>query len=518
MLKARDLERMVCIQHGCSIHSLLISVYLAQGIAEPISVKQRPSKVGIGVVRELSEQQIREKRRIVEQNGGVYVDSDEEEHKAERTRRKIKKGLSGSGSSTPGGRPKQKYLVAEAEAEGLHVPSTLKSLLDMTGAQKQITDASGIRLGHVPAEKEETILARKYQRDLEAYASAYHDLAEESKTITSQEEQLSRDLAALELDINTAKSKTEVVRQLLKLNSLEEVVTALEAMPSEYRDEDIIIAAAHPKVRLAVSDWHPLDPVASKVFISTLTRLKNMLESNNALILQSGEINKPRKRATTPYESMVQILIQPKLREAILAWSPQAPYEMCALAKSMEPCLPRYLLNSTHKEISTKLERALHDFNPRLALKKKRPLLHSWVVPMLEVLPEKLTGGLLDEARRKVRACLEIWPLQPLPGLKLWRQVFGPADFNKLMVNTMIPRLSTLLRANFLVDPTDQKLDTLDEFLSWTPFIKREHMAELVQVIIVPQILSVLHQWLEGEPNYDGNDVPTPYMYLKNGN
>jgi tuftelin-interacting protein 11 len=482
------------------------------GIAVPIEVVTRPSKLGLGSIAEKSKTQKQHEREKAKKEGKEYLDSSEEE-RAER--RKTRKGAigskSGSGASTPG-RKKQKFSVADIESEGLKIPATLKDLVDLRGPQMRITDTSNLRLGlHVPAESEANKLAKNAERDLSAYADAYHDLSEEKQTIEVQEEQLLRDFKRLELEIDTAKLKLDTATKLSECQTLDDVLDTLESMPSGYRDDDIVIAAVHPLLCRALSTNDLLE------LITPLTRIHNIIQhSKDVLVLRQGEADVPnfrKARSTSPYESMAQLLILPKLREAILAWAPQVPYEMCALVKSIEPLLPRYIVRDVNNQILAKLTRELHDWSPRLALKKRKQLPHTWVIPLLEVLPENCTSGILADVKRKVRQMIEMWPISsgPFPGLNLWKSILP--DFDRLLLHSLVPRLSSHLKQEFSVDPTDQDLSALTHVMSWFPLLPNTTSSAILIDGFFPPLLTILHQWLEGEPNFE--EVGQFYLWWK---
>jgi tuftelin-interacting protein 11 len=480
------------------------------GREAPIEVVQRPTRVGLGSLREKSTAQKLEERRVKENKGEVYVDSSEDERAKKRERKKKAVGSnSGSGRSTPA--RKLKFSVAEVEAEGLHVPSTLRGLItDMRGPQKQIA-ASDLRLGLniVPAETEAARLAKNATRDLQAYAESYHDLSEESKTIQFQEQELSKQVKALELEIDTAKSVKDIAMKLSKMSALDDVLTELEAMPFEYRDEALIISVSHPLLRQALSNWDPLDEHTPQV-IPQLLRIHAILETNKA------NRESVRKRTTTLYESLIFQLVLPRLREVLPCMTVQQhPSAIASLVKQLEPILPKFIANSIHNDLVNKVVRELQDFSPRTALKKKKQLPHTWVIPMLEVLPERLTRGLLDDARRKVRQMIELWPISsgPLPGLTLWKAVLP--DFDKLLLHSLVPLLGAYLRSEFSVDPTDQDLSALTHVMSWFPLLPKSTSAAILIDGFFPPLLAILHQWLDNYEEVNYEEVGQFYIWWK---
>ncbi|KAF2200419.1 TFP11-domain-containing protein [Delitschia confertaspora ATCC 74209] len=514
------------------------------GILNPIEVKLRPQGVGVGAVKEKTAQAKAEARRQAERRGEEYEDSSEEERKAEKRRKNIAKAAStGSGTSTPGGyvRQKVKYKTAtdiEAAAEGLHVPAVLKSLIDATGKETRLlTSTAGLLTplgGVVPAETSAEKIAKRARLDLEAYADSWNHLTEAMKTLEFQEDQLQREMDTIETEIRKAQGITAAVTQLKRVDlnkartsdeaklSWEEVVSQLETIQFEYRDEihsfdltSVAVAIIHPLFKQEMLDWDPLENPMHMV--TYLQRLRTILGINkDALVSRVGldDFDRPRKKKyTTPYETMIYTLWLPKVRTTIINdWDPQMPTALLALVEAWRDILPEFVYNNMLNQLVVqKLSAAVRNWNPRTSLKKKHsaPLPHIWLFPWLPYLSEhhtdpKGSSGLLTDVKRKFRVALDTWDLSRgvMPGLEHWREVLR-GELDSALIRHLLPRLASLLRLDFEVNPADQGIQPLEQVLAWKSFFKPSVMGELLVAEFFPKWLAILHSWLTADPNYE---------------
>ena len=524
-----------------------------EGILNPIEVKLRPSGVGVGAVKEKTEQAKAEARRQAEKRGEVYEDSSEEERQARRRRKQAKAAGTTSGASTPGvGRQKVKYKTAaqiEAAAEGLHVPPILKSIIDATGKETRLlTSTAGLLTpggGFAPAETEAERIAKKARLQLEAFADSWNSLTEQMKTIEYQENQLQVEMDTVETEIRKAQGITDAVATLqrLELNkartageakkSWEDVVSRLETLQFEYRDEihefglaNVAVAAIHPLFKQEMFDWEPLENPTH--LVGYIHRLRTLLGiGKDAVIPRNGydDFDKPRRhKSTTPYETMVYTLWLPKIRTTIINdWEPHMPTALITLIESWRDILPNFVYNSVLNQLVVqKLSAAVQSWNPRTSFKKRHAaqLPHIWLFPWLQYLSEhhtdpKSSSGLLAEVKRKFRVALDTWDLSRgvMPGLEQWREVLR-GELDNVLIRHLLPRLSYLLRTEFEVNPADQKLEPLEQILAWKSFFRAKDIGLLLKAEFFPKWLSILHSWLTADPNYE--EVGQWYTWWKN--
>jgi tuftelin-interacting protein 11 len=481
------------------------------GIVRPIDVQLRPTGAGLGAVKEKTAQQKAEEKRQAERRGEKYEDSSEEERQSRKRRKEIKKaaGLQ-SGGSTPGaGRAKPKFTVDDIP-EGMQVPPSLLEITDATGKEPKLLTSASLTLGAtVPAESTATKIAKRARLDLEAYASAFNDLAEEKKTTEYQEEALSRELAKLEGEIKSARDIAAATESLRQLQTWEDVISKLEDLhlDNQVADSAVGVAAIHPLFKEVMSSWEPLNDSLEKIVVDLQ---KVSLMSTAPKDADREDFERLRPQSTTPFETMMRTYLLPRLRSAIISWDPyQESLSLVAVLAAWFPILPPFIQNSLLKQVITKLTATIAAWNPRKAMKKKSTSqLPDLVIPWLPFLPRQHTdpqsaSGLVSDVKRKFRTLVDGWDLSRgvIPQIGKWRQLLGK-EFDRVLVSHLLPKLAESLKVGFEVNPADQDLQPLLSVLEWKPFFRIEVMGELIAFRVMPKLLATLHSWLTAEPSY----------------
>lgn len=237
-----------------------------EGILNPIEVKLRPQGAGIGAIREMTPAARAEAKRARRLRGEEVSDSEEEARKKKERKQQTPR----STGNTPSGTPlrvkknKTKFLTADeisASAKGLEVPSALKNIVDYTGKEaKLLTSASGVMDRGLSVEDESLKIAKRARRDLESFASEWKDLEDRKAYIEKEETRLSAELDEQAEEIRRLQGMVDVVNSLQELSlgsessSIEDVVTKLEVLQSEYKNE----IEGHDLAEVAVAALHPL--------------------------------------------------------------------------------------------------------------------------------------------------------------------------------------------------------------------------------------------------------------------
>jgi tuftelin-interacting protein 11 len=241
-----------------------------QGRLNPIAPKVRPLGVGVGAVKEMSEQEKKEARRAAALRGEVLSDSESE--KERRSRRRKKQGVStGSASGTPlrARKEKTKFRTAEeisASVQGLEVPSALKNIIDFTGKeQKLLSSTSGLMAQAPSADDENTKLAKMARRDLESFAGEWKGLQDRKVFIGNEESRLGAEIDAQVAELKRLDNMVDITKKLQELSlqrtsgpeAIEALVSQLEVLQMEFKNEidsyelaDVAVAALHPLVRI----------------------------------------------------------------------------------------------------------------------------------------------------------------------------------------------------------------------------------------------------------------------------
>ncbi|KAI4122627.1 MAG: hypothetical protein LQ338_005705 [Usnochroma carphineum] len=518
-----------------------------RGRLAPIETQQRPTGAGLGAVREKTKQAKEEEKREAAFRGEVLEDSEEEARK--RRKELKKKRMSGVGGvgSTPT-RPKTKYRTAaeiEASTEGLEVPNVLKSIIDATGSEtKLLTSTAGLMSTPntmVAGETEAGKIARRARRDLEAFAEEWNTVSERKQFFELQEIQLLQEIEEQEEGIQGLETVISAVQdlQLSGTDTLEEahhawekITSKLESLESEHTDkidasvlQEVAVAAIHPLFKKAMQNWEPLgDPTnvsAYLVRISKLLGIQPSLSGTDIALNSDPLLHSTRpSKSTTPYETMLYTLFLPPLRRAITNdWDPTDPTPLLTLIQTWTPLLPKFILTHlTYNLIPTRLTTLLSTWKSSKppSTKHPQPSPHTYIFPWLPHLPPHHLSPssdpttLFSTLKAKLKSLLQSYPLtSPHPQtLTSLTPILPPSFLKETLARHLLPRLSTHLSHNLLIDPSNQDLTPLTEVLGWlspqAPWsLSTTTTAHLLAAELFPKWHHVLHLWLTNSPNYD---------------
>jgi tuftelin-interacting protein 11 len=508
-----------------------------QGRSGVIEVQLRPQGVGLGAVREKSQQERSEERRQAVLRGEVLEDSEEEEKKR---RRKPKTSGTDSGTSTPKRPPKTKYQSLpeiQRAAPGLHIPDAFTPILDMTvPGHRLLTSTSGLLTPTGAPESTELVaakkLARQAQRDLGSFVEEWKNLQERKAWVEMeilQQRQAVDEQTIYSDQLSSVASIVQGLSETVRDGQWDPVIKALvdvDGLGVAGNDEiaSIAVAAVHPFFRQSVEGWQPLeDPklsgIASAGFAPALHSIRHLLgmdlkgTNGNAVAVRnnstSNGTNHARAHKSTPYESMMYNVWLPKVRSAITNhWDVQDPAPVQVLLEAWDGLLPDFIRSQILDQLVVrKLEEAVAAWNPK---KKRHTLLpHLWLFPWLQYLPAhhadpKSSTGLVSDVKRKFRQLIDSWDFRRgvIPGLQQWREVLQPRgqsnQWTPLIINHVLPNLSKFLRTNFQVAPQDQEpyMPILNSTLEWQEILGPKIMGQLIVDEIFPMWHDVLHQWL----------------------
>ncbi|KAI4187343.1 MAG: hypothetical protein LQ346_005507, partial [Caloplaca aetnensis] len=518
-----------------------------KGRLAPIETQQRPTGAGLGAVREKSKQAKEEEKREAAFRGEVLEDSEEEEKKRRKElKKKARTSAVGGIGSTPA-RPRPKYRTAaeiEASAEGLEVPNVLKSIIDATGSEtKLLTSTAGLMSNQstmVAGETEAAKIARRARRDLEAYAEEWNVVSERKHDFELQEAQIFQEMEEQEEDTRGLESAINVLQELQLLtaddpggsnseSAWQNVIQRLESLENDFIDQidasvlqEIAVAAIHPLFKRAMQDWRPLeDPISVSTYLTRISKLLGISppSSGTDLALNSDPLFRANRtsKSTTPYETMLYTLLLPPLRHAITnEWDPTDPGPLLTVIQTWSPILPHFILTHlTHNLIPARLTTLLSMWkaSKTASTRRPQPSPHTYIFPWLPYLPPhqlSLTSatGLFYTLKDKLKSLFQSYPLSsPPPNTLTSLLPILPASFLKeALTRHLIPRLSSHLSNNFLIDPSNQDLTHLTEALAWlTPSwsLSSTATAAILESEFFPKWHHVLYLWLTSSPNYD---------------
>ena len=508
------------------------------GRSSVIEVQLRPQGVGLGAVREKSQQEKGEEKRQAKIRGEVYEDSDEE-RKKEKKKKARKLNLSGtdSGMSTPR-RVKPRYqTVAEIEkaAPGLRIPEAFAPILDMTGpGQRLLTTASGLLTPSAPTsttpqtevDQESKKLARRAQNDLSAFVEEWTNLQQRKAYVDMQileqkqeNEDIDRDHEQVKIFSQTIFGIEQAVKDA-QWDPVIEALTAadgLEVSKSIEELSSIAVAAVHPFLRQSTEGWQPLEDPQLAGTAPALRNIRHILGATSSDAKPTSSRNlensmqKLRIKSTTNYESMIYKIVFPKIVSAINQnWEVHDPTPLLTLLDTWHGLLPQFVRSQIlDQAVVGKLNEAVSSWNPRK--KRHHELPHLWLFPWLRYLPghhadPKSSNGLVSDVKRKFRHLVDSWDFRKgvIPGLQQWREVLCPTPNNDhwtpLIMNHVLPSMARFLKNTeyFMVSPNDQEpyMKALQGIFAWKDILKPRILAQVIIETVFPMWHSVLHQWL----------------------
>jgi len=503
-----------------------------QGILNPIETKLRPERIGLGGVSEMTAQAKQEARR----RGQVVSDD-------EPTVRRKKKGAGGSGTSTPKGRTRKVvYQTAEEIAGGMVVPPTIQKLVDMQGREVDIASVGGGGSGVGGKTEDERRIATLARRDLERFGGEWKTLQEHRKYVDLEMGRMRDELLLEEERIRKLEDVISELQQIgksatgpgqLGLSKVHEGILDLQRKLhgddiSTFGIDEAVVGIVQPMVKQIMVDWDPLVDATASALTTSLKSMSSILRIRTSC-LQETEIQAESSlfhtqsmliipqpsvliRRSTPYESLLYHIILPKIRSAINnSWSPYDPQPVIALLEAWSPLLPGFIHNLLLEQVTIpKLRNAIDNWNPR-----RGDSVHLWIFPWLPHLGSHV-DDLVQTVRHKFTIVLETWDVKRgvVAGLEEWRELFGKSTLEELLLKHILPKLALHLREDFVVDPSDQKIDALEHVLPWRLYFRASTWGQLLESEFFTKWLGMLHLWLISQ-EVDLSEVGLWYEWWK---
>ncbi|PKI85823.1 hypothetical protein MVES1_000312 [Malassezia vespertilionis] len=466
-----------------------------EGIVNPIEVQLRPNRAGVafGGRTEKTKQARREERRKT----GAPSSSDEDTHAPTRTAPR-----SNAWKKRNEARPKlvhRTYDEIIAEAAGA-APSA-GPIYDATGgALREVASVSAALRHAVPTEDtylpelqhNTRLLCDTTRTSLDKMAQQGAGFVDRARWLRHEKETCARRIAHAQHEKALLVSVLDRVKQLAHVASSASTLEALQPamddllkaqtpeMQSLHLDEAVAGALA-AVLRRALATWAPLE--APHAFTALLTRWLTALVRD-----EKGPL------VMTPYESMLWNVWMPTIRNALTnEWDVHDPAPAIALVEAWRPLVPAFLYDNIWDQlILPKLQRAVHAWAPT----KATVPLHMLVVPWLPLAGARL-DAILADARRQWQRVLATWPIHTAPAALLhWKGVFAARDWDALLLQHIVPRLSHLLRTSFSVNPVAQDMSALESVLSWHGIVRESVLSRLLETEFGTPFLHTLHQWL----------------------
>ncbi|KAJ2904346.1 TFP11-domain-containing protein [Zalerion maritima] len=522
-----------------------------QGRNTAIEANLRPTKVGLGAVKEKSEQEKKEEKRHAALMGETIIDSDEERRKAKKERKKKRLVAGGSsaldsGASTPR-QQKAKFLTrTEMEKSGMQVPDVFSQVLDMTGRDRQtITAGSGLMTptNREPPDSDEVERMKVNERvyaELNSYKEEFDSLAVRKKflalRVDDDAELLTKGKEKLRTYTEFESLATElyditISQDMTPMTKWNHVTLKLMGSTAHNPDElaELSVALLAPIMQAYSQDWLVLQEPTQ--FADELVGLDGILgaaypgssdmQRYNEDQVHRNDIHQTRK-STTPYETMIYKLWFPKVLSALKDWDAREPGPILELFQAWNKILPPFVKSQFLENIARKLDETVQKWKPRKHHKYPRDLPHNWLFCWLPHLPTYQTDpmsktGLVADVKRKWRSVIDHWDLKDgvIPGLLEWKPKLSSRKkgnrsrkddvWQQLVLNHILVRMGRYLSRYFDMEPSSQRrnLNALADVLLWDGIISTRALGELLVVEVFPKFHSVLYEWLVSpNPNY----------------
>lgn len=508
-----------------------------QGIVNPIEVQLRPERAGIayGGLKEKTKQAKEESRRR-----GEPVSSDEEDRaqrrKQDRMRERKAAKEARAWTKPPAEKkprnPKIEHRTYEqiiAEIGALPTTqSTLGKIYDAsTGEMREVSDlATALGRKGVPSGGESQLPELQHNLKLicEETAQTLTALAREGVQIQDRRRWLMREseLAKRKQEVELQKIKRirgvlELVKQLKSLSALavdrveekgeaalEEFTPVIQQLCREYEDEivelsldEAVVGAIVPILTTFWANWAPLKQPTFT--LSHLKAWRPILRTQADLSSSPSEFTS----VMTAYETLIWFHWMPVIRRTLNEWKPHHPTSAVSLLEFWAATLPRFIWDNLIDQIlKPKLYSGIAAWDARASKWGLDHVLFPWL-PLIGV--DRLED-IIAEAKRKLRSGLKICDLAkgPAPGLSQWKTLFPTTsdsvnEWDTMLLSTIVPRLSTHLKTQLVIDPTSQSLEALDLVMRWKGVVRRSVLVRVMAVDFFPKWLEVLWNWLRQE-------------------
>ena len=155
--------------------------------------------------------------------------------------------------------------------------------------------------------------------------------------------------------------------------------------------------------------------------------------------------------------------------------------------------------------ILPKITRAVSDWDPR----NDPEMIHTWIHPWLPVLEAWRLGDLFTTIRHKLGVVLRVWHPSDESALHIivpWKDVWTPQQMESFVNKSILPKLTRVMRDEFMVNPREQQLEPLIWCMAWKDILSEHALSQLIENEFFSKWLDVLYKWLtlsRDRVNYD---------------
>lgn len=142
--------------------------------------------------------------------------------------------------------------------------------------------------------------------------------------------------------------------------------------------------------------------------------------------------------------------------------------------------------------------------------------IHSWIVPWIGLLENKLISSVFPDIRRKLGHALTRWSAQDPSALAViqpWKGIFDESSLENFLIKNIIPKLVISMREQN-VNPDGQDLAPFTSVLAWRNVVSRIHLDSILEGEFFPRWFRVLQYWLMHNPDF--SEISAWYSAWKN--
>ncbi|PWN32361.1 TFP11-domain-containing protein [Meira miltonrushii] len=383
-----------------------------EGIVKPIEVKQRPECAGIAFsdVKEKTKQAKEEARRRGEQWGDqIIVDATGKEYSS----------------------------LSAALAKHAVPTNDSTQLIEIRHNLRLICDGNSKALDLLANEGSAIQDRRKWlERKL-------HEAVRRKQNLVTKHDRVET-IAKIVREIELL-GKRAAIDPKIGLDSLmqpvQDILQRHRDAIAEMEIDAALVGAITPIFKRELSQWSSLqDP----------TRLCIPLKSISGALRISV-----KDEIMMPYQSLLWNVWMPPVRSALNnEWDVFGSTAVTKFYESWTPLLPAFIRdNVTHQLILPKLRSAVSDWDGKSVLYKV-------VFPWMPLLHHQIDDIIL-ESKRRIRSSLKSWRVsEGIPSeLRKWRDVFRTSEWDSMLLEYVVEKLSTYLRVELKITASPRAQD-----------------------------------------------------------
>ncbi|CAD6198615.1 unnamed protein product [Caenorhabditis auriculariae] len=268
--------------------------------------------------------------------------------------------------------------------------------------------------------------------------------------------------------------------------------------PTEYRLynlESIAIPYVLPMLLQYFSKWRPLDPDHVIYGIELMREWREILVDSDSKT--TFGMNKGRNDEIAAYDRLLWEGWLPSLRRAALDWDPRDQMEdMLNLIETWIPVLPAWIKeNILEQVIVPRIGERVNEWDPT----KDTVPIHSWLVPWLHVLGDRIQG-VMPPIRQKLSKALKLWDPKDRSAIAIlrpWKEVWAPGTLTAFLANNIVPKLARALEDMELDPRINPQYEEWAAVMDWLELIHPEAIVGVVIKCFFPRFHETLCIWLD---------------------